>query len=122
GCQDLGEAASRAVGCVETGGIVAAGHGCDRLGPRPQSGIRGADEFGLQARVYEEAERTQDEGHAHRRGKRDPHAQRKTHHGVSRYPAPRTVSMDRVPNGRSIFSRKIRTYTSTMFESPSRAK
>ena len=56
---------------------------------------------------------------ARRRGQRDPDTQRKAHHEVSRYPAPRTVSIDCVPNGRSIFSRRIRTYTSTMFESPS---
>jgi hypothetical protein len=57
--------------------------------------------------------------HEQRRGgerQREPQADGQPAHLRRRYPTPRTVSMEATPNGRSIFSRRYRTYTSTTFE------
>ena len=67
-------------------------------------------ERALEPYVEERAERAQHDGHRNREGEREPPADRQPAHSPPstrrRYPAPRTVSIERTRNGRSIFSRR----------------
>src|SRR5262249_50858767 len=72
-----------------------------------------------EADVEKDPEGRENHRHHPREHQRQPNADREAAHAPSlrrRYPAPRTVSSDRRPYGRSIFSRRYRTYTSTTFE------
>ena len=70
--------------------------------------------------VEDRADRRKHDGHDEREGERQPHPNRKPAHATlsrrSRYPTPRTVSIELRSNGRSTLSRRYLTYTSTTFE------
>lgn len=83
-------------------------------GTRTQALVQGLVEALLEAGVDERTQSRQQQSHRYCERKRELEAQgrvttyRHSHHAVRRYPPPRTVSMLRRPNGRSIFSRRRR--------------
>ena len=70
--------------------------------------------------VEDRSDRSEHDRHHEREGERQPHPNREPAHATlsrrSRYPTPRTVSIELRANGRSILSRRYLTYTSTTFE------
>ena len=69
--------------------------------------------------VEEQSGDGEDDGHRQAEGSRKPQPNRNAAQppsARSRYPAPCTVSIAWRPNGRSIFSRRYRTYTVITFE------
>jgi hypothetical protein len=109
--EQLGEA----LVCVGSGGgegrrRVARLQGGDDLGgARGQPLVDRLVERVGQPVVEEQAGRDEDDGHGQREGEREAEADRKPAHRHSRrrrYPAPRTVSIELRPKGRSTFSRR----------------
>jgi len=91
-----------------------------RLGA--QGGVRRPQELRPQPNVEEGTGPSEEQRHADGERQREPELKRQAHPAglpsAGRHD-PRTVSMDRTPNGRSTFSRRYFTYTSTTFELPS---
>ncbi len=90
------------------------------LRARAEALVERALEVGRDMAVREPPGGAEERGHREREGERQSEPDREPAHeppsSRSRYPAPRTVSIDCVPNGRSTFTRRYRTYTSTTFE------
>ena len=86
------------------------GDGTDGGGSRAQPRVDRLGEVGAQPQVDEQPGRHQHEHHRQREGRGQPGTDRHAAHVPpslrSRYPAPRTVSSDVTPNGRSIFWRR----------------
>ena len=88
-----------------------AGHrGRHRGRPGAQAAVQGAAELRLLTEVDERADGHQDDQERDGEGQGHLPADREAAHGApgsrSRYPTPRTVSIEAVPNGRSILSRR----------------
>jgi hypothetical protein len=84
----------------------------DVLRARAELLVERAGQVGRDPLVHEPAGRQQHDGHRAREDERQPPADRQARHlspSRRRYPTPRTVSSESVPNGRSIFSRRYRT-------------
>ena len=92
------------------------GHGSRRIvphgqGERPQPFVDRAPQLCPEAHEERGGGRGEDHERQAREDEREPRADREPHHDSfrRRYPTPRTVSIDRRPNGRSTFSRRYRT-------------